>query len=1065
MLGFSVEMWPTLADFPAPLPRLTDWMLSSAALMVRIMSTLPTRRDLLSTAQGKPDLFPRASKRPMVHLQSPQFFVVTRHRSFVRSLKIAFVLLLLSMADLPAIPQDTHSPSAVPAEQILASYEGQNVSSIDIAGRPELTTQQFAAEFVQQAGQQFSKEKVDATLNALKAAGKFEEVRVQVDPEADGLRVMFILEPAVYVGIFQFPGAEQFPYSRLLQIANYTTEAPFNAAEIERDRQLLLTFFRQAGYFKAEVHAEVQVDSTRGIVNVSFHSTLGKKAKFGLIEITGVDSGMQSDLKKQLQSISARTRNASIRQGKSYVRGRLNRATDFLQSRLQKQGYLGAQVKLTGAEYHEDTNLADVHFDVNPGPMTHVRIEGAHLWPWTRKSLLPEYQGIGVDEETVQEGEAALRSHFQGKGYFDTKIESQMSGDAKDRTVLYRVTKGKKHKVASVGVAGESLLKSSDLTPHLTVEKKHFLSPGKFSDELVRSSVKNLEAVYQSKNFTSAEVTPSIAERDGEIHVTFRVTEGPRDMVRSLRIDGANTLSQSQYAPGGLKLAVGQPYAQKNIQADRTNVVAHYLKAGYLKSSFRETATVASKREPHQIDVVYHIYEGPRVFTADRLTLGRVQTKQRLIDLDVVSIKPDTPLTETDLLTAGSKLYEHSGVFDWAEVDPKRQIRTQTKEDVLVKVHEAKKNLFTYSLGFEIINRGGSVPSGTVAVPGLPPIGLPDDFTTSQKTFYGPRGSIQYTRNNIRGKGESLSFTAFAGRLDQRASLFYINPYLRWSRWRATTSLSAERNEENPVYSSEQEIASYQIQKFLDPEKKDLLTFRYSFSQTDLFRLEIPDLVPPEDQHVRLSTLAANFTRDTRDNFLDEHSGVLRSIELDLNAIKLGSSVNFAKLNLQAAFYKEKFHHIVWANSIRIGLAQPFADSRVPLSEKFFTGGGDSLRGFPLDGAGPQREVPVCSTGSNTDCSLIQVPAGGNELLIINSEARIPMPFRKGLSIVAFYDGGNVFPYVGFNDFTELYSNNVGLGLRYSTPVGPIRIDVGQNLNPVPGIKSTQYFISIGQAF
>src|SRR4029079_1175416 len=164
----------------------------------------------------------------------------------------------------------------------------------------------------------------------------------------------------------------------------------------------------------------------------------------------------------------------------------------------------------------------------------------------------------------------ALRSHFQAKGYFDTKVESQTTGDAKDRTVLYRVTKGKKHKVASVGVAGESLLKSSDLTPHLTVEKKHFLSPGKFSDELVRSSVKNLEAVYQSEGFTSAEVTPSIAERDGEIHVTFRVTEGPRDMVRSLKIDGANTLSQSQYAPGGLKLAVGQPYAQKNIQADRT---------------------------------------------------------------------------------------------------------------------------------------------------------------------------------------------------------------------------------------------------------------------------------------------------------------------------------------------------------------------------------------------------------------------------------------------------------------------------------------------------------------
>jgi len=93
------------------------------------------------------------------------------------------------------------------------------------------------------------------------------------------------------------------------------------------------------------------------------------------------------------------------------------------------------------------------------------------------------------------------------------------------------------------------------------------------------------------------------------------------------------------------------------------------------------------------------------------------------------------------------------------------------------------------------------------------------------------------------------------------------------------------------------------------------------------------------------------------------------------------------------------------------------------------------------------------------------VPAGGNEELIINSEARIPLPFKKGLSIVPFYDGGNVIPQIGFHHFAALYSNNVGLGVRYATPIGPIRVDVGQNLNPIDGVKATQYFISIGQAF
>ena len=251
----------------------------------------------------------------------------------------------------------------------------------------------------------------------------------------------------------------------------------------------------------------------------------------------------------------------------------------------------------------------------------------------------------------------------------------------------------------------------------------------------------------------------------------------------------------------------------------------------------------------------------------------------------------------------------------------------------------------------------------------------------------------------------------------------------------------------------------------LDKANAVILFLRYSFSKTDLTRIEIPQLVLPADQHVRLSTVAANVTRDTRDNALDEHKGMLESIELDLNSTGLGSSVNFAKLNSQVAYFKPLPHDVVWANSLRIGLAQPFSSSRVPLSEAFFTGGGNTLRGFPLDGAGPQREVPVCSSGSATNCTLIQVPSGGNELLIINSEFRVPVPIKKGLGVVAFYDGGNVFPVVGFHDFTSLYSNNVGFGLRYATPVGPVRVDIGRNLNPIPGIQATQYFVSIGQAF
>src|SRR5262249_1494461 len=145
---------------------------------------------------------------------------------------------------------------------------------------------------------------------------------------------------------------------------------------------------------------------------------------------------------------------------------------------------------------------------------------------------------------------------------------------------------------------------------------------------------------------------------------------------------------------------------------------------------------------------------------------------------------------------------------------------------------------------------------------------------------------------------------------------------------------------------------------------------------------------------------------------------------------------------------------------------QPFAGSRVPISEKFFTGGGSTLRGFPLNGAGPQNTVPACVDPADpTTCAFIRVPEGGTQLLILNSELRIPVPLKKGLSFAMFYDGGNVFSPIGFHQFTQNYTNSVGLGFRYSTPVGPIRFDIGRNLNRISGIKATQIFITLGQAF
>jgi outer membrane protein assembly factor BamA len=276
-----------------------------------------------------------------------------------------------------------------------------------------------------------------------------------------------------------------------------------------------------------------------------------------------------------------------------------------------------------------------------------------------------------------------------------------------------------------------------------------------------------------------------------------------------------------------------------------------------------------------------------------------------------------------------------------------------------------------------------------------------------------------------------------------------------------------ERTTQNPLFTARLGQASFQIERLLDAEKTKRLQFRYSFQRTSLTKLLIKNFVAPEDQFVRSSTLSTSFVRDTRDKPLDAHRGVFQTIDFGLSPKALGSSNNLIRIFGQSSYYWEVKPWLVWANNVRLGLITPILGSHVPLSERFFSGGADSLRGFPLNGAGPQAIATLCTQEDDpTTCTAqIRVPTGGHQLFIFNSEGRFPIPLKKGLGGVVFYDGGNVYERIGFSRFFSNYSNTVGIGFRYQTPIGPVRLDIGRNLNPVTGLKSTQIFVTLGQAF
>ena len=220
-------------------------------------------------------------------------------------------------------------------------------------------------------------------------------------------------------------------------------------------------------------------------------------------------------------------------------------------------------------------------------------------------------------------------------------------------------------------------------------------------------------------------------------------------------------------------------------------------------------------------------------------------------------------------------------------------------------------------------------------------------------------------------------------------------------------------------------------------------------------KVESPDF-EREDTPRNLSTISAIYVNDTRNNYLDPESGFFTSTDLSLTTRLLGGRNNYVSLFTQNNYYKKLPKTLLFAASMRFGASQPYGSDRdIPISEKFFAGGGSSLRGFDTDRAGPLDPV---TNG----------PLGGNALFIFNVEIKVPL--LRSLHLAGFYDTGNVF--ANLRDLSlSGFSHTVGLGLRIRTPFGPIRVDYGFNLNlparlhGLEDFRPRQLFVTVGPPF
>jgi outer membrane protein assembly complex protein YaeT len=629
--------------------------------------------------------------------------------------------------------------------------------------------------------------------------------------------------------------------------------------------------------------------------------------------------------------------------------------------------------------------------------------------------------------------------------------------------ITYAVDRGRQRRLAGVAFSGNRYFSTALLHERIRLLPARTFDRGRFSQRLLAEDAAGIRELYLANGFLSASVTPALEERyagrEQDIFVRFLVVEGQQTRVAELSIVGNQALDVETLF-NAANSTPGQPFSEFNVAGDRDNILATYFNEGFPAARFEWEQRPAA--QPGRVRLTYRLVEGPQVRVRDVLLSGYQFTRQHVIARELL-LDPPEPLRQRNVVETQRRLY-NLGVFRRVQLAPQNPAGTEPEKTMVVLVEEAKRTTVAYGGGIEFQrfgDRNDPVARG---------------FRAS------PRGLLEVSRSNFAGRAHTVSLKARASSLQGRALASYAAPnFLGHRQWNLLVTGLADKSVDVNTFTSQRYEAGWQLEHRISDSTSFL--YRYSFRRVlvdpDSLRID-PQQIPLFSQPTRISGFGLSWIRDRRDDPAEARSGTFNTFDLSLAQKTLGSSATFFRFFTQNSTFHPLPRRLVFARSLRFGFQQPFHDTladEIPLPERFFSGGGNTLRGFGLNQAGPRDPV----TG---------FPVGGLALLVLNNELRFPLRLpRLGEQVggAVFYDAGNAFSRLSQMTFrvtprspTELnyFSHTIGIGFRYATPIGPVRLDLGYQLNAAQfavddGMGSQrflrvprfQFFFNIGSIF
>ena len=845
---------------------------------------------------------------------------------------------------------------------------------------------------------------VDRSVKQIYGTGLFSDVRVIRTGDVR-VALTFVLTHRLAVHTVAFRGGDELPQAKMKNGVDAIRPGTFFSEDkVDRAVAELGDVLSREGYFGARVKASVERNLDASTADVIFEIGPVRRYTIARIAFEGTVLVPEKELRGRLRE----------KAGAVYIPARFREDLQRLEAYYVGLGYQRAEVALVRESFDEATGRVDLAVSVLPAEKITLVVRGADV---PTSILAPVWEERIFEEWGLTEGEARILTFLRRRGYVFASLTSRIERPENEIRVIYDVTPGDRYRVDRVEFDGLTAFTPSRVREEVGISEKmpfFALVDGERLFEIPRE----IEFFYQKNGFADCRVELALKSREKAATAVFVVSEGARRTVGRIELAGV-----ALFAPDAVRSVMmsveGGGYYPPDVRKDVERIEAFYLDKGVRGTT---VTSEARKVEPGSFDVRIAIAEGRIVRVGGIFVTGNRVTRKKTI-LRELRLGPGDAASRELVLETKRRL-ESLGIFSEVKVD--EVAVSPDTENLVIAVREGERNYASLGVGLETKNEPRSLALWE------------NDIKL--------RGTAEYIRTNIFGAASQISFVSQFSIVEKRAVASWEQPYFFGMPMQTVVNAWLE-GEDRKSFGFDRRGFSLNVVKPLFPGFVLLGTL--SWSRTKLTYLEIAES-SVDRQLLPFSTMlaSASFIRDRRDDSFNPSRGTFMSVVGEWAFPLLQTESDYLKAFFKYQHYYPILSRLNFSATARVGLGR----GRIPVPERFFAGGSNSFRGERIDELGPKDPVT-------------NMPVGGKAMVLVNLEMRFPM-FQSlpDLSGAVFYDIGQVFSKR--KDFSLFnFQGAVGLGLRYRTPLGPFRFDLGWNVDDPKKKGHPLVFITIGNVF